>query len=340
MKRDNKMELTQSEKEQYTLSVSNYNIESMNENEFCENVYNEKVFDGMKETLKTFAIAINSVAAYVGKKMCESLMVMNYMYEMALKSFKPIMDIMFQQMVEFIEQYGEHFETLMFIDISEEIGFPLYLEINSELKKRLIDSYRKHGECNKEEMKQILFEYYSNDYVDKISKSITNTMLFKTERLELIKQGFDVYSLGYYGCANATFVTQINGMIRDIYDEKKSVVQVTKNEKEEVIECFGLRKWKDDSEIVMLLDVLYNQMEEALIWQWIGNYFKQYVYSSGEKYIEEYPKRHMICHGIQTNFDSKEMSLKLILCMDILTELAWRVSKKYTNDIYVECSYE
>ncbi len=43
--------------------------------------------------------------------------------------------------------------------------------------------------------------------------------------------------------------------------------------------------------------------------------------------MEEYPKRHMICHGIQTNYDTRKMSLKLILCIDILTELAFRVGK-------------
>ena len=48
---------------------------------------------------------------------------------------------------------------------------------------------------------------------------------------------------------------------------------------------------------------------------------------SGEKYMGKFPKRHMICHGIQTNFNKKEMSLKIFLCMDILTELALRIEK-------------
>ena len=43
--------------------------------------------------------------------------------------------------------------------------------------------------------------------------------------------------------------------------------------------------------------------------------------------MELYPKRHMLCHGIQLNHDTKEMNLILIMCMDILSELAWRVKK-------------
>ena len=35
----------------------------------------------------------------------------------------------------------------------------------------------------------------------------------------------------------------------------------------------------------------------------------------------------MICHGKQTNYNTKEMNLKLILCLDIILELAWRIHK-------------
>ena len=43
--------------------------------------------------------------------------------------------------------------------------------------------------------------------------------------------------------------------------------------------------------------------------------------------MNKFPKRHMLCHGIQLNHDTKEMNLILIMCMDILSELAWRVRK-------------
>lgn len=46
----------------------------------------------------------------------------------------------------------------------------------------------------------------------------------------------------------------------------------------------------------------------------------------------------MICHGVQTNFDTKEMSLKIILCMDILMELAVRIEqmKKESQRVIID----
>ena len=56
-------------------------------------------------------------------------------------------------------------------------------------------------------------------------------------------------------------------------------------------------------------------------------YFLGVAYSTKENDIDTQPNRNMICHGKQTNYNTKEMNLKLILCMDIIAELAWRVKK-------------
>ena len=62
-----------------------------------------------------------------------------------------------------------------------------------------------------------------------------------------------------------------------------------------------------------------------MVWSHVTDYFLDILYKSGMKDISEYPKRHPMCHGSQLNFDTKEMNLKLIMCMQILCELAWNV---------------
>ena len=57
------------------------------------------------------------------------------------------------------------------------------------------------------------------------------------------------------------------------------------------------------------------------------------VYSTKEKDMDTQPNRNMICHGKQTNYNTREMNLKLILCMDLIAELAWRV-----KEMKEECS--
>lgn len=77
----------------------------------------------------------------------------------------------------------------------------------------------------------------------------------------------------------------------------------------------------------MLIEVISEQEGGIMMWHQVIKYFLDYMYKPGEKDMEEHPKRHMICHGIQTNFDTKEMFVKIILCIDILVELALRIEK-------------
>ena len=55
--------------------------------------------------------------------------------------------------------------------------------------------------------------------------------------------------------------------------------------------------------------------------------------------MDQHPKRHMICHGIQTNHDTREMSIELVFCIDILVELAWRIQKmrEENKQMVIDC---
>jgi len=83
----------------------------------------------------------------------------------------------------------------------------------------------------------------------------------------------------------------------------------------------------------MLAEVISEQKGSIMVWCHVIKYFLDYIYKSGERNMNEYPKRHMICHGIQTNFNTKEMSLKIILCLDILAELALRAKRNISQGI-------
>lgn len=114
---------------------------------------------------------------------------------------------------------------------------------------------------------------------------------------------------------------------RDIYNELSGIYKYARKEKNEIKSAFNLQFCRDDSEKVMFVEIVCKQDDGIILWYKVARYFLTYIYSSGEKYSEQYPKRHMICHGIQTNYATKEMCLKLIICLDILAELAWRSSK-------------
>lgn len=231
-----------------------------------------------------------------------------------------------QNSLKYMEQ-RKVIDRYLFFEIADEIGLPIYLEYNTELQDKLIEMYRENSNsCDVTEMRCIVMEYYNKDYVERICNDFTNLHIFGKERIKLIVDSINVFQLGYYGVVNSSFANQMSGMIRDIHKELSLIHKYSKAEKDEIRTLFNL-KCSDDSEKVMLLEILCEQNRGILLWYRVAKFFLKYTYSSKEKYMDQHPKRHMICHGIQTNHDTREMSVELIICIDILVELAYRIQK-------------
>lgn len=183
-------------------------------------------------------------------------------------------------------------------------------------------------------MRKIIIDYYNDDYIDQILNGIQNVSIFNKQRVNLIREGIEVYQLGYYGTSATAFVDYISGMIRDIYKEICNMHKFTSKEKNEILSCFDQR-CKPDSEKGMLLQIVCSQDHAPLFWYQVVSYFLNSFYASGEKGMEKFPKRHMMCHGIQLNHNTKEMNLILIMCMDIISELAWRVKRMKEENVQI-----
>ena len=225
-------------------------------------------------------------------------------------------------------------EKCLFLRIADEIGFPVYLEVDSELQERLLYSYKQNeNQCNKKEMSEIILDYYNDDYVDHIMNGIKNVRVFNPERVILIEEGIETYQLGLYGSSASLFAAQLSGMIRDIYEELNTFHRITYKEKKELIVEFN-QNCRPDSEKGMLLQIVNSQSRGGMIWYKVLRHFLDIVYSSKGHKMAIQPQRHMICHGKQTNYNTKEMNMKLIFCMDIIAELAWRV--KQMKEVYSE----
>lgn len=234
-------------------------------------------------------------------------------------------------------QFRYLYEKYLFLKIADEIGFPIYLEVNSELQDRLIFSYRKNGnQCNKIEMRQTIMDYYNDEYIEHILNGIKNVHVFNIERVELIEEGIETYQFGFYGSSASLFVSQLSGMIMDVHKELSAFHRFSNDEKKELLNIFN-QNCKVDSEKGMLLQIIDTQPQDFMIWYRVVQYFLNIVYATKKNNIAAQPNRNLICHGKQTNYNTKEMNIKLILCMDIITELAWRVKKiKEESEVVVD----
>ena len=235
----------------------------------------------------------------------------------------------FMQMALYIaesfKQFSDFSDKCLFLRIADEMGFPIYLETDSELKNRLIASYIEYGnQCNKKEMREIILDYYNDDYIEHILNGIKNVHVFNPERVVLIEEGIETYQLGLYGSSASLFAAQLSGMIRDVYEELSTFHRISKKEKNELLVAFN-QNCTPDSEKGMLLQVVNCQSQGFMIWHKVVRNFLDFVYSTKKNNIGTQPNRNMICHGKQTNYNTKEMNVKLILYMDIISELAWRV---------------
>lgn len=236
-------------------------------------------------------------------------------------------NILQRSILESFEQWKKLSEKSLFLKIADELGFPIYLEMDTELQDRLIYSYKHNGNnCNKKEMCEIILDYYNDEYIDHILNGIKNVQVFNSERVVLIEEGIETYQLGLYGSSASLFAAQLSGMIRDVYDELSTFYRLSNKEKKELLICYN-QNCKTDSEKGMLLQIVNCQSQGFIIWHKVLHHFLNVVYSTKENDIDTQPNRNMICHGKQTNYNKKEMNLKLILCMDIIAELAWRVKK-------------
>lgn len=229
-------------------------------------------------------------------------------------------------------------DKCLFLKIADEIGFPIYLEIDSELQDRLIATYMENGgRCDKKEMCEIIWEYYNDSYIDQIFNGIKNAHVFNEERVVLIEEGIETYQLGLYGSSASLFAAQLSGMIRDVYEELSIFHRISKKEKNELLISYN-QNCKPDSEKGMLLQIVNCQRQGFMVWHKVLRHFLKIVYSTKENNIAVQPNRNLICHGKQTNYNTKEMNLKLIMCMDIISELAWRVKnmKEEYSEMIIE----
>lgn len=59
--------------------------------------------------------------------------------------------------------------------------------------------------------------------------------------------------------------------------------------------------------------------EIGLAWTIVTRYLVNVIYSSDVKYDQsDQPCRNKICHGVQTNYNTKEHALKSILVIDLI----------------------
>ena len=209
-----------------------------------------------------------------------------------------------------------------YIRIMNEFGWPAYNDSDFEFHKQIVELYET-GQSEK--IDSAIYDHYDTAYLQQLQESMEDTPLINSDRLPGLKEAFALYNLGLYRGCVALLITQIGGIVKDIEQEllKNNIHFDPHNEKLLESQCIaskGSEKWKV---IMTLLEVgKYNDEEGES--EYSIEYFRSIIFKNHLKGDDlfHHTNRHMVVHGEQLTFGSKEQALKLILCIEILYDTA------------------
>lgn len=215
-----------------------------------------------------------------------------------------------------------------YIRIMAELGWPAYNDGDFDFHKHIVDLF-KTGQHEK--IETAIYDHYDKEYIEKLQDYIEEAPLVNNKRIPILKEAFTLYNLEYYYGSAALLTSQIAGIAKDIEQEllEHDICFDPYNDK--LLESrYKVSKTSEKAGIIRILleGSKYNDEEREYLFS-IG-YFRSKVFSNkliGDDQLHHI-NRNMFFHGEQLTFGSKEQVLKLILCIDMLYNVA---DVLYTN---------
>ena len=214
---------------------------------------------------------------------------------------------------------------LSYIDLLKRIKLPLFLIDDKQLKDDISSC------CQKEDdtiaATKIMLNYCSEKFINKLKENWNDVPFIKRERLGILNEALTLHTEKRYYASTTILMCQIFGIGADILaisnekglevdDETYGIMQ----------EYFGCEtKSKKRTEKWNLVSMTTLTDSGFLVWNAVAEYLANDILVSGsvEDYqLETQPLRNKICHGEQLNYNTEEHSIKAILTIDILIQLA------------------
>lgn len=216
-----------------------------------------------------------------------------------------------------------------YLTILENTKWPLFFIDNEKLKEDIINAYDDNKSDNSEKITQIVFSYFTDDFINNKIKTKWNFCTsIREDRKPLLFEAVEMHNKGYYYASTSLLMCQVYGIASDIVDTaKKYQLELSEKDKEDIADYFNLKLDDIDKEKGKLIQMTMLSEDGVMKWAVIANYLKEEILSSSEskKRWEKQPLRNKICHGDQLNFGTKEHSLKAILVINILIQLSIQI---------------
>lgn len=227
-----------------------------------------------------------------------------------------------------LKKFSEAIIPLKYIYLLERLRWPLFLINDEELRTKIL------SECAVDEdsdvVRDIVFEYCDEDFFDALLVDWYDCPALKSERKSILSEAVQVHRKGFYYASVSTLMCQVYGIAADIDELARSNGLILDQEgKEFAAEHFEIDIKYINNEKGRLLQSLMLTEAGLLLWDAMGDYIKNVTLYSGKDYshIDNQPLRNKIGHGDQLNFGTQEHSLKAVLTIDMMVQLAYEINR-------------
>ncbi len=216
---------------------------------------------------------------------------------------------------------------IKYINLLQQLKWPIFLIDDDNLRQSILNACT--DEKDAEKAKDIIFNYCTKDFLTTIENDWNNCPVICEERKEVLSEAILMHNNAHYYASTSMLMCQIYGVASDIVClAKKNGLELDDEEKGIIADYFKIALEDIDKEKGKLLQMTAMTESGQLFWEAMADYLQKEILSSSDskKRWETQPLRNKICHGDQLNFGTKEHSLKAILTIDMLVQLAYEIN--------------
>ena len=227
-----------------------------------------------------------------------------------------------------LKKFSEAMIPIKYIDLLERLKWPVFLIDDEDLRNKILLA------CNEQEdadaVREIIFEYCSNEFLEAMEQDWNACPALKEMRKPISLEAIQLHKSGFYYASTSMLMCQVYGVASDIVDiAKKHNLNLDNDMKDFVSEHFEIKPEDIDKEKGKLMQMVAMTESGILLWDAMAGYLKNEILCSSDSKQRwaTQPLRNKICHGDQLNFGTEEHSLKAILTVDMLIQLAYEINR-------------
>lgn len=301
-------------------------------------INHEDGLEKLKESVRAFDAVKNAVVSPQLQQIANTMQMMNNAVVSAIQSdaMRTVIDVGNRitelissiNFVPVLKGFSEALIPIKYINLLERLKWPVFL-IDDDTMRQDIMAACSNGE-DIEAVKKIIFSYCTDSFLESMEKDWNDCGAITATRKPVLSEAILMHKQGYYYASTSMLMCQVYGVASDIVDlAKTNGLEVNDETKDFVSEYFKIKREDVDKEKGKLMQMVVMTESGMMLWDAMASYLQSEILCSSEskKRWATQPLRNKICHGDQLNFGTKEHSLKAILTIDMLIQLAYEIKR-------------